>query len=575
MNGRSASKGIFLFLILFVILSLQILSQFKTNCFERRLETLEKTIFNAPLQQNQTSVKPTQNTDDNEGDWLVWAMPVEPRTLNLISVNADIYARWMMFQNVFEPLLAYDYDEVKLKPMLAKSYEISPDGLEIIFSLRDDIHFSDGVPITADDVIFTYKTIINPGIDASDSAQLFVDVKGVEKIDDKTVKFTMKQPYFLALETLGLWNIGVYPKHIYNFNNPEDFNRRVSNHIGSGPYVLEKWDSGNEAVFVRNEHYWGQLPKIKKVVYKFIINDKARIQAIRSGDIDMMIPAPEQYVDVIKDESFTKQFKCLAYWTPGTPFYYIGWNEELPFFADRRVRLAMTEMIDRKLLIQHLLKNSGKEITGPYYLLGKENDPNIQPWPYDIKKAAELLDEAGWKDTDGDGIRDKNGVPFKFKFSYSADYILYQNIANFIKDSAAKIGIEVTPDPVEWSVLITRLPDHKFEAMIMGWGGAIVDDNYQIFHSSQTVNRGCNYVNFKNAEADKLLEEIRRTIDDNKRIELSRKFHGIVHYEQPYTFLFTRPTYRVIAPRFENVIVHKLGLKEEEWFVPKDKQKYK
>jgi peptide/nickel transport system substrate-binding protein len=109
----------------------------------------------------------------------------------------------------------------------------------------------------------------------------------------------------------------------------------------------------------------------------------------------------------------------------------------------------------------------------------------------------------------------------------------------------------------------------------MGWGGDIMEEYYQIFHSSQIDNHGSNYVCFRNAEADKLLEQIRCTMDEEKRIELNRKFHSIVHYEQPYTFLFSRPTYRIISPRFENVIVHKLGLKEEEWFVPKDKQKYK
>ncbi|MEN6383580.1 MAG: ABC transporter substrate-binding protein [Phycisphaerales bacterium] len=575
MNGRPASKELFILIIVLIILFLQIQSRYNLNCFNQRLDTLEKTIFNNPgPTANITPAKP-HITEDNEGDWLIWAMPVEPKTLNLISVNSDIYARWIMFQNVFEPLMEYDFDEVKMKPVLAKSYEFSSDGLEITFILRDDIHFSDSRPITADDVEFTYKTIINPKIDAADLAQLFIEVKDVVKIDDKTVKFLFHRPYFKALEIASFWVIGVYPKHIYEFKDPEEFNRRISNPIGSGPYIFESWESGEKVTFRRNENYWGKLPKIQKRIYKFIINDRARIQAIRSGDVDMMIPAPEQYVDLIKDKNVTNELKCLAYWSPGTPFFFIGWNAEKPFFSDRRVRLALTQMIDRKSMIQHLLKNSGKEITGPFYLYGPENDPNIQPWPYDPFAAGKLLDEAGWKDTNGDGIRDKDGKPFRFKFSYSADYILYQNIANFVKDSAAKVGIEVIPDPVEWSVLITRLPDHEFESVIMGWGGDIIQDEYQLFHSSQIKNRGSNYVNFQNAQADKLLEEIRRTIGDEKRIELSRKLHNLLHYEQPYTFLFTRPTYRIVAPRFENVIVHKLGLNEREWFVPKDKQKYK
>ena len=578
MNGHSASKTIFLFFLIIVIIILQLLSSIQSNRFSKKLNSLEKALTD-PSAQSKTPPEhrtaTAQEYPGDEGDWLIWALSVEPKTLNLISVNSDIYARWMMFENVFEPLLTYDYNEVKLKPLLAKSYEISPDGLEVTITLRDDIHFSDGVPITADDVIFTYQTVINPKIDAANLAQLYIEVKGVEKIDEKTVRFTMKRPYFKALEILSFWDIGIYPKHLYEYKTGEEFNKRISNFIGSGPYVFEKWDSGDKVTFRKNENYWGEKPKIEKIVYKFILNDKARLQALQTGNADMIVPAPEQYVEVIKDANFTKNFKCLAYWTPGTPFFYIGWNENTPFFADRRVRLAMTEMLDRKALIKHLLKNSGKEITGPFYIFSEENDPNIQPWPYDPSKAAELLDEAGWKDNDGDGVRDKDGIPFRFKFSYATDYGLYQNLANILKDSAAKVGIEVTPDPVEWSVLITRLPEHKFEAVIMGWGGDIVEDYYQIFHSSQIENRGANYVCFRNTEADNLLEEIRRTIDDEKRIKLSRQLHNLLHYEQPYTFVFSRPTYRIVSPRFENVIVHKLGLKEEEWFVPKDKQKYK
>jgi peptide/nickel transport system substrate-binding protein len=582
MNGLpgTGTKAFFLLFLLIIIILLQLLSQNQFSRFSQRLNSLEKIISIAPVQ-NQIPAKQVGNESsfakatEDEGDWLVWALAVEPKTLNLISSDQDIYTTWMVFETVFEPLMAYDYDEVKLKPCLAKSCQVSDDGLEITYTLRDDIHFSDGVPITADDVIFTYQTLINPKIDAQLVAQSYVDVDRVERIDDKTVKFYMKRSYFLAQEVTSLWQVGVFPKHIYQFKDPQEFNKRVSNPIGSGPYVFEKWDTGDKVTFRRNENYWGTKPKIKKVIYKFIINDKARLQALRSGDVDMMIPAPEQYAELIKDKNFTKDFRCVAYWSPGTPYFYIGWNEDTPFFADRQVRLAMTEMLDRKGMVKHLLKDSGEEITGPYQILTRENDPNIQPWPYDPNKTAQLLDEAGWKDHDGDGIRDKNGVPFRFKFAYAADNGLYQNIANVLKDSAAKVGIEVIADPVEWSVLITRINDRKFESMIMGWGGQIIEDQYQIFHSSQIGKGGSNYVGFKNAEADKLLEQIRRTMDEEKRIELSRKFHSIVHYEQPYTFLFSRPTYRIISPRFENVIIHKLGLKEEEWYVPKDKQKYK
>jgi peptide/nickel transport system substrate-binding protein len=578
MNDRSTSKIFFIFSLTLIIILLQLLSFKQTKRFSQRLNSLEKS-FSQVLPKNTASdihkSTATEEYPGDEGDWLVWAFAVEPKTLNQISVDSDTYSKWMTVETVFESLLVYDYDEVKLKPHLAKSYEVSDDGLEITFTLRDDIHFSDGVPITADDVIFTYQTITNPKIDAADMAQSYVDVKGFKKIDEKTVRFTMKRPYFKAIELLSMWDTGIYPKHIYDFKDPQEFNKRTSNPIGSGPYIFEKWDTGKKITFCRNENYWGPKPKIKKVVYKFITNDKARLQALQSGTVDIIIPAPDQFMDLVENESFANKFRCLAYWNPGVPFLYIGWNQDTPFFTDRRVRLAMTQMIDRKTILQHLLKNSGKIITGPYFINSKENNPDIQPWPYDVQKAAQLLDEAGWKDRDGDGIRDKDGRPFRFKLLYSADYILYQNLAKILKDSAAKLGIDIIADPVEWSILATRLPEHNFESMIMGWGGDIIEDYYQIFHSSQADNRGANYVCFRNAEADRLMEQVRCTMDEEKRIELSHMLHSLLHYEQPYTFLFTRPTYRIISPRFENVKVHKLGLKEEEWFVPKDKQKYK
>ena len=267
MNGRSASKTIFLFSLIIIVILLQLLSTIQANRFIKKLDSLEKVLSDTSAQDKTSAgqIPPAeQEYPGDEGDWLVWAYPVEPKTLNLISADVDIYSIWMVFETVLEPLLTYDYDEVKLKPHLAKNYSISPDGLEITFTLRDNIYFSDGVPVTTDDVIFTYQTIINPKIDAANVAQSYVDVKGFERIDDKTVKFLMKRPYFLALEILSFWNVGIYPKHIYDFEDPQEFNKRVSNPIGSGPYVFEKWDTGDKITFRRNENYWGPPQRLKR-----------------------------------------------------------------------------------------------------------------------------------------------------------------------------------------------------------------------------------------------------------------------------------------------------------------------
>ncbi len=580
MNGRGGIVTFFVFLLLSIIILLQMLSMLQSDRFYEGLNRLDE-IFEGGGAIETGRGKPgisgivNKEYPGDEGDWLIWGFRVEPKTLNQINVDNDIYSRWITTPQIFEPLMAYDFDNVTLKPLLAESYQISDDGLEITFRLRNNVHFSDGVPVTADDVIFTYETIINPKVDAADIANMYVDVDRAVKVNEREVKFFMKRPYFKALEILSFWDVGIYPKHIYEFEDVNEFNKRVSEPVGSGPYMFEKWDVGQQIVLRRNENYWGPKPKLKKVIYKFISNPIAAVQALRSHEVDIIIPEPDQFSDLVDDTEFKKEFDCIAYWNPGVPFYYLGWNQDTPFFKDKRVRLAMTHIVNRKEIISELLKGHGEMVTGPYYIKGPQNDPDIKPWPYDLNRARELLDEAGWVDSDGDGLRDKDGVTFRFKFIYSSASALYERLAKLLKDEAAKVGIEMIAEPYEWSVLIPRLSDRKFEAMVMGWGGDIIEDNYQIFHSSQIGNRGSNYVGFDNAEADRLLEEIRCTMDEEERDKLCHQLHRILHEEQPYTFLFTRPTFRLVDKRFKNVKIHNLGFNYLEWYVPKEKQRYK
>ncbi|MFH1614133.1 MAG: peptide-binding protein [Planctomycetota bacterium] len=577
MNRHRGPFIVFVFLLLGVIVLLQYKLMRRNERFFEAIDRLGETITNVHLlpDRDKSSTLSVGGYGDDEGDWLIWAFRVEPKTLNPISVDRDIYGRWITVPYIFEPLLDYDHDRIRLMPRLAETYDISADGLEITFHLRKGVYFSDGASLTADDVVFTYETIMNPGVDAANIANLYVDVDHVEKVDDRLVKFYMKRPYFKALENLCFWDIGILPRHVYAFDDAAKFNRHISNPVGSGPYVFEKWEMGREVVLRRNENYWGAKPKIKKIIYRFIPNDIASVQALRAGNVDLVIPDPEQFAELQKDEQFNQDFYCLSYWNPGAPFYYIGWNQDTRFFSDRLVRLAMTHVIDRDKIVTHLLRGNARTITGPFYIYGPQNDPNIEPWPYDPARAARLLDQAGWMDSDGDGLRDKDGNPFRFKFMYSSASTFYQRLAKLIKDEAAKVGIEVVPDPYEWSVVITRLNDRNFEAMVMGWGGDILEDPYQLWHSSQIGNRGSNYVGFRNNQADELITLARRTMDDDQRNRLYHRLHRILHEQQPYTFLYARPTFRLLDRRFKNVIIHKLGLKYEEWYVPTELQKYK
>jgi peptide/nickel transport system substrate-binding protein len=580
MNNRNGVFIFFLFVFVLAIISMQILSMIQSDRVYERINRIVDIVenagsFTAGGQQNTNASADGDQYPGDEGDWLVRSIGGEPRTLNPYSVDSSLSARWIHTPNIFERLFEYDldFDGVKLKPWLAESMEISEDGLEVTVRLKKDIWFSDHVPITADDVIFTYETIMNPGVDAAATRNYYSNFKELVKLDERTVKFVCNEVYWKTLETVGIFE--VIPKHIYQFDNPEEFNDRRSDPVGSGPYVFERWDVGQQVVLRSNKNYWGKKPKIKKKVYKFITNRTAELQAFRAHEIDLMEPTSEQFAEMSNDEEFKKEFNVLSYWEPAGGYSFIGWNQATPFFKDKRVRLAMTHVIDRESILKYVLKGYGSIVTGPFYMHGRQSNPDIKPWPYDPERAKELLDEAGWVDSDDDGIRDKDGVPFKFKYCYVPGGPSSERIAKILKDGASKVGIEVIPDPAEWSIFVDRLNNRKLDAGILMWGGTIESDPYQIWHSSQIEGRGSNFINFNSPEADAIIEEARRTLDEGKRYELYHKFHKLLHEEQPYTFLFARPEPRFIDKRFKNVKIHILGLDEHEWYVPKHLQKYK
>lgn len=575
MNGRSPIFTFFLFLFLAVLITLQFLSMIQSDRLYERLNDVVRVVENTGIRTGgQTGQSSGDKYPGDEGDWLVWRLEGEPSTLTYVHTGSDAYTSYIVNGTIFETLLQYDIDNFDLKPLLAESYEVSEDKLSVTYKIKQEACFSDGHPVTADDVVFTYKMVMDPKTDTASHASYLSIIKDVVKVDDKTVKFVFDEVHFKAIEYSGMMEI--YPEHKYKYDDPSEFNDRISDPFGSGPYVFEKWNVGKDVILKRNENYWGKKPNILKFVYKFINNNTAAIQSLRSYKIDFMRPLAEQYHDLSNDQEFTKDFKCLSYWEPGAGYFWIGWNQDRVFFKDKRVRRALTHLIDRELILKKLIKIPEAVIpTGPFYVKGPQNDPTIKAWPYDPEKAKQLLDEAGWKDTDGDGVRDKDGVKFSFKYAIVAGFEPHAQMAKLVKDSLAAVGIDVIPDPFEGSIFFDRVKDRKFDAVNMAWGGGLAADPYQVWHSSQIGNRGSNYVGFNVPEADIIIEAARKEFDAEKRNAMYKHFHRIIHDEQPYTFIYSKPQLRFLDKRFENVKIHMLGLDQMEWYIPFNKQRYR
>ncbi|NIA22278.1 MAG: peptide-binding protein, partial [Anaerolineaceae bacterium] len=249
-------------------------------------------------------------------------------------------------------------------------------------------------------------------------------------------------------------------------------------------------------------------------------------------------------------------------------------------FKDRRVRLAMTHLVPRRRMAERLLNNMSEVVTGPFWpgtdkvTVPLQYDRSIKPWRFDPEKALALLAEAGWRDTDGDGILDKDGLSFVFQLLIVAGSDTGLDIAGVVKEEMGRVGIRMEIMQLEWTVFVEKLDTRKYQAILLGWSGSIEGDPYQIWHSSSIKNRGSNHMGFNNAEADRLIEAARVEFDVKKRNALYHQFHRLLHEEQPYTFLFHTPSRAAVHKRFRGVKVHLLGLDDLEWWTPPGRRLY-
>jgi peptide/nickel transport system substrate-binding protein len=235
----------------------------------------------------------------------------------------------------------------------------------------------------------------------------------------------------------------------------------------------------------------------------------------------------------------------------------------------------MTMLVDRQKIIDTVRLGFGQIGVSPFVPQARDFNSNIQPLPYDPKRAAELLEEAGWKDHNGDGVRDKDGIKFKFEFLGSSGSAVFKQLSPILMEEFRKAGIEMTERLVELSLMTQTLREHRFDASVLGFTFDLVSDPYNIWHSSSTVE-GQNFQNFKNAESDQMLEQARLEFDNEKRRQIYWRWQELIHEEQPVTFLYYVQEPASYHKRFQNVqwLPLRPGYDLTSWWVPKAMQKY-
>ena len=492
-------------------------------------------------------------------------------------LSTDVYGR-RIIDRVCDSLGAYDPKTLRFRGNLASAWQRDPAGMWIRVRIRDDARFSDGEPVTAEDVRWTYKDFIfNPSIEAERTRSTLDQIEDVRVIDAKTVEIAFNRSLSFNLE----YALGVYvlPKHFYSKFEPAQVNAGTGLLMGSGPYRLERldpsdqWSPGRDLVLVRNENYWGPRSPLDRLRFKVVQDDLARLVAYRNGEGDMIIPTSPQFVKTTKEPGWSDGTHSLEWINMRSGYSFIAWNgglrkgRQTPF-GDKRVRQAMTLCLDREKMIRDIWEGIGIVAKGSVNPESPASDPAVKPWPFDPAKGKALLAEAGWIDRNGDGIIENDkGEPFRFEFTRAGGGEIAERISNYIKDSYAKVGILVDVRVVDWSIMQEISKARDFDALTMGWSASAPEsDPRQIFHSESIKEGGDNFVQWASPRADALIDGIRSELDYAKRMDLWHDFEATLHDEQPYTFIRVAPWLRFVKKDVGNVQTYKTGLEPWEFF---------
>lgn len=508
------------------------------------------------------------------------AISSEVENLNSLLINEATVAQFNALCSNSLAERNYAHPEI-FQPMLAESWSASEDGKCYKIKLRKGILWHDftdpvtgkrweNVEVKAQDFKFYVDVIKNPEVNAAPLRSYLQDLEGITVLNDYEFEVKWNSNYFKTLElTLGLTPL---PRHLYmpdgtfdpeQFNNDHERNRII---VGCGPYQFVRWDKGQQIIFERFEKYFGKqyniMPPLKTLTFEVMPHPNTRFQALLAGELDLLGLTPEQYLNRTNSAAFAKEGGSLdKYRYLNMSYSYIGYNLENELFADKRVRQAMTMLVNREKIRKDIYQDLAEIVTGPFYPNSAEYHSGLTPWPFDIERARQLLAEAGWQDSDQDGILDKDGKKFEFSMMQIADHPIQQRMMPLIREDMAKAGIMMHIDIFEWSVYLQKLKERSYDACSLGWTSTYDPDPFQVWHSSQAdFPEGSNHVNFRNARADELIESLRQEQDNERRLAIYREFQELLHEEQPYTFLFAPYSLTAISRQYGNVQIFDFGI---------------
>lgn len=472
---------------------------------------------------------------------------------------------------LFTPLIQYD-EKLQPAPALAERWELTDTS--VTFFLRNDVTWHDGRPVTAEDVKFTFDIAKQPETASLLASAFLNQVRSATVRDPRTIHFTFEAPHAQALDGF-FW--APIPKHLLGNVAPGELAQAPYNQqpVGNGPFRFGSWEKGQRLTLVANPNFpqaLGGRPNLDQMVFRVIPEATTMTTELVTGTVDALgfTIQPDQAKQI------ENQSNVVLNHYPSREFYYLGWNNTKEMFSDARVRRALAMATNRGQMIEALLQGYGQPAHGM-----------IPPWspmytategvPYNQAAARQLLAEAGWRDTNGDGIVDRNGRPMRFNLLINTGSTLKADLATVIQRQLREIGVDAQINQVEFQTMLKQHKSREYDAIIANWSL----DNFKVdptplFSCAEARKQGsANRAGYCNPQADQLLQQGLRTTDTNQAKQLWAQYNQILQQDQPVTFLFWSEDLGAVGPRLQNVEmdVRSKLVNVEDWYIPENRRR--
>jgi len=509
---------------------------------------------------------------ENQGGDVIHAQTSDIQNLNT-TIVADTYSSWIS-GFIYDFLIGGSPVDGTDTPGLADSWESAADGVTYTFKLNPNAKFHDGTPVTSADVEYTFNSVLDEGSLSPRRGGLLATLKEIKVIDDHTIQFIAIAPSATFVADVA-GQFGILPKHIWEGVKPADFGadpgntgQDASRVIGSGPFKFVEWVPNDHVTLEKNPDYWDPtgVPVIDRYIYRVIVDPNASIQSLVTGESDIA-DVPFTQGNTLKQsnpELHIDNFDTLA-----MNYYHLNQDpSKFTLFTDPKVRQAMQYALDRKLIADTVYQGFAIQADGTQPVLSQAYNPDRTNtiYNYDPDTANSLLDEAGWTDSNGDGIREKDGQKLSFELMFSEGVATYEQQIPYMQEAWRAVGIEAIPTSVPFPTLSDAADAGTYQGIVQGFSWSVDGAQIQMYGCDYTPPAGFNSMRYCNPEFDKLEIAAITELDHEKRIDLLIQASNIVNDEAATGIIVFRQSIVGSTPRLHNYIPNGYGT---VWSLPR------